>query len=325
MQRYTVPYTDKLPPILRLSTTVLATAAKPLGITASVTTTVTPTGGPKVPNTTDWESGSYFRPREHPHHSSHGSRDYQSYRYHSSDSHRYWEEPRFRRRTRTPPLSQAYGRRDQDLYTGRNHRLDKHHRSCSKDRSQSQRSRDPDRHSHQRKSRSSHMGRKDSLLSSFSSYEEYLEYFSRSGASNQGPYQCSQDTLHRWGRSYKDAQSLPPIPRQHWDSPPPWTSPPSAALGAHPKGSSKCPDQIHSPQALPDKCSPSLPDSQVQAPEKEEEKEEEGSIEDNASITSRAPSRSEASDPEDSLDLHSDLSAATPAEDCPLASPHGKI
>ena len=92
-------------------------------------------------------------------------------------------------------------------------------------------------------SRFSPLGRKNSLLSSFSSYEEYLDYFNRSGTSNQGSYHTSHDmdsfsdTLRRWGRSYKELQSLPRIPRSNKDSPTPRASSPSAALGAPPKGS----------------------------------------------------------------------------------------
>ena len=63
-------------------------------------------------------------------------------------------------------------RLDQGHYSSSNSRRDNPHRSCSKDRSRSYHSRDRDRHAHHRESSSSPQGRRDSFISSLSSYEE---------------------------------------------------------------------------------------------------------------------------------------------------------
>ena len=159
-------------------------------------------------------------------------------------------------RTRSSRLSQSYSRMDQNYYSGRDHRWDKPHRSHSNHRSHSHH-RDWDRHTHHRESRSSPQGRRDGLLSSCSSYEEYLDYFHRPGASNQGSLPTPEDgdsfsdTLWWWGRSYKDSQLLSRIPRHKRDSPILRTLSPSAALGAPPKDSSKCPQSLSSPGHTP--------------------------------------------------------------------------
>ena len=118
------------------------------------------------------------------------------------------------------------------------------HRSRSKDMSQSYHSRERTGHPHQRQSRSSAMEKKHTPM---------IGLFQQSGTSNQGSFSTSHDrdssdTLFRWGRYYKDALSLPRIPRRNRASPPLRASSPSAALGALPKGSPNCPDRVHSPQ-----------------------------------------------------------------------------
>ena len=138
-------------------------------------------------------------------------------------------------------MSKSYSRRDQDAYSGRDHRWGKSqsslHRSRSKDRSQYYHSRDRDQHPHHRESRASPLGRKDSLLAFFSSYEEYMDYFNRFSSSNQDLFPTPQDrdsfldTLQQRGRSYKDAQYMPRIPRHSRDFPLLQASTPSAALG----------------------------------------------------------------------------------------------
>ena len=224
----------------------------------------------------DWDSGSHSRSRDPPYIS---SREFQEYRERDYMARQLWEESRSRPRTRSSPLSHSRHRRGRDHSSSREHRRDRHHRSRSKDRSHSHPSRDRDRRSHHKKSGSSPSRRRDSFLSSFASYEDYLDYFNRSEVSSQGVHHRSQegdtfeDTLRQWGHSYKDSRSLPPIPRRHRSSSPQWTSTPSTALGAPPKDTPECQDTTVSHQASPDRRSPSFPDSQTQGPG-EEDKEE---------------------------------------------------
>ena len=88
--------------------------------------------------------------------------------------------------------SKSYGRKHQDASPIRDHRRGEpqsaYHRSRSRDRSRSYHFRDRDKHVHQRVSRTSPQGKRDSFLASFSSYEEYLDYFNKSGTSNQDSY-----------------------------------------------------------------------------------------------------------------------------------------
>ena len=103
----------------------------------------------------------------------------------------------------------------------------------------------------------------------------------------------------------------------------PWTSTPLTALGAPPRDSPSCPVRDHNPQIPLERCVSPLLASLPRAPEEEDEKEEEMSAGDGASMISRVPSSgSNASDPEDSLESLSDpLSAAPPSKEspCPLS------
>ena len=164
-------------------------------------------------------------------------------RVHSSDSNRSLEDARSSSRTRRSPHSHPHDRRDQDHYS-RDRRRDKPRISRSQDRSQSYHSRDWDRHAHHRESRSSPQGRRDSFLSSFSSYEKYLDFFHRSGASNQGSLHTPEDKdSFGYSSAVGEVQLLPWIPRRTRDSPTLQTSSPSAASGAPPKVPTECPVQ----------------------------------------------------------------------------------
>ena len=158
-----------------------------------------------------------------------------------------------------------------------------------------------------------------------SSYEEYLDFFHKSDSSKDEsyPYPLDRssfaDTLCQWGRLYKDAPSIPRIPRYHRDPPNPRTSTPSATLGAPPDDTPDGPEEDYR-QAPPEDSTDPWLTSPPRSQDQEETREEEMSAEEDASMVSRTPPRSYISEPEDAGDFPSDFPSADPCSgNCPLS------